>query len=92
LERDVTTDLATGTEAGSSERPEVDAGGGDAAERDARPTWGADFDPDRLALLEFRMWKAYYRRQPARLFGLLVQALGSRPRSRGPGPSTPPAC
>ena len=29
--------------------------------------WGAAFDPDRLALLELRMWKAYYRRQPARL-------------------------
>jgi hypothetical protein len=75
LERDVTTDLATGTEAGSSERPGVDAGDDDAVESHARPTWGADFDPDRLALLEFRMWKAYYRRQPARLFGLLVQAL-----------------
>ena len=25
-------------------------------------------------MLELRMWKAYYRRQPARLFGLLVQA------------------
>ena len=37
--------------------------------------WGRDFDPDRLALLETRMWKAYYRRQPARLFGLLVQAI-----------------
>jgi len=37
--------------------------------------WGADFDPDRLALLELRMWKAYYRRQPARLFGTLVLAL-----------------
>jgi hypothetical protein len=37
--------------------------------------WGADFDPDRLAALETAMWKAYYRRQPARLFGLLVQAL-----------------
>ena len=32
--------------------------------------WGADFDPDRLADLETAMWKAYYRRQPARLFGL----------------------
>ena len=31
--------------------------------------------PNRLALLELRMWKAYYRRQPARLFGLLVMAL-----------------
>ena len=37
--------------------------------------WGSDFDPDQLARLETRMWKAYYRRQPARLFGLLVQAI-----------------
>jgi hypothetical protein len=37
--------------------------------------WGTDFDPDQLARLETRMWKAYYRRQPARLFGLLVQAI-----------------
>src|SRR3954447_22980705 len=37
--------------------------------------WGSDFDPDELARLETRMWKAYYRRQPARLFGTLVQAL-----------------
>ena len=37
--------------------------------------WGRDFDPDALALIETRMWKAYYRRQPARLFGLLVEAL-----------------
>jgi hypothetical protein len=37
-------------------------------------TWGRDFDPDRLAVLELRMWKAYYRRQPARLMALLVQA------------------
>lgn len=42
----------------------------------SHPTrWGADFDPDELARLETRMWKAYYRRQPARLFGLLVMAL-----------------
>lgn len=43
----------------------------------ARPStrWGADFDPDQLALLELRMWKAYYRRQPARLFGTLVLGL-----------------
>ena len=41
----------------------------------ARSRWGADFDPDRLALLELRMWKAYYRRQPARLFGTLVLGL-----------------
>jgi len=36
--------------------------------------WGRSFDPARVARLELRMWKAYYRRQPARLFGLLVQA------------------
>ena len=40
-----------------------------------RHGWGSDFDPDRLALLELRMWKAYYRRQPARLFGYLVRGL-----------------
>src|SRR5689334_19676022 len=39
------------------------------------PHWGASFDADELARLETRMWKAYYRRQPARLFGLLVQAI-----------------
>jgi hypothetical protein len=48
--------------------------------------WGRDFDPDRLALLELRAWKAYYRRQPARLLGLLVmvnreQAHASWPRA-----------
>jgi hypothetical protein len=37
--------------------------------------WGKDFDPDELANLETRMWKAYYRHQPARLFLLLIQAL-----------------
>jgi len=37
--------------------------------------WGTDFDADRLATLETRMWKAYYRRQPARLFGWLVLVL-----------------
>ena len=36
--------------------------------------WGADFDPDRLAFLGLRAWKAYYRRQPVKLFGLLVMA------------------
>jgi hypothetical protein len=46
----------------------------EAVERPAT-RWGADFEPDRLALLELQMWKAYYRRQPARLFGLLVLAL-----------------
>ncbi len=37
--------------------------------------WGTGFDPDELARLETRMWKAYYRRQPARLFGWLILAL-----------------
>src|SRR5215471_12221320 len=37
--------------------------------------WGAAFDADELGRLETRMWKAYYRKQPARLFGLLVQAV-----------------
>jgi len=36
--------------------------------------WGRGFDPARLARLELRMWQAYYRRQPMRLFGLLVLA------------------
>ena len=44
-----------------------------------RARWGADFDPDRLAVLELRMWKAYYRRQPARLFGT------ARPRTARAG-------
>lgn len=37
--------------------------------------WCKDFDPDELARLETRMWKAYYRRQPARLFLQLIRAL-----------------
>lgn len=50
------------------------------------PRWGRDFDPDRLARLELGMWKAYYRRQRLRLFGLLVlanreQAQASWPRA-----------
>jgi hypothetical protein len=36
--------------------------------------WGRDFDPDRLARLELAMWKAYYRREPGKLFRLLVRA------------------
>lgn len=40
----------------------------------AAGTWGRSFDPTRLARLELRMWQTYYRRQPARLFGLLVLA------------------
>ena len=46
--------------------------------------WGSDFDADRLAELETRMWKAYYRRQPARLFGLLVLALREQARVSWP--------
>jgi hypothetical protein len=42
--------------------------------------WGAGFDADRLATLETRMWKAYYRRQPSRLFGWLL--LGLREQAR----------
>jgi hypothetical protein len=33
------------------------------------------FDPDRLADLEVRMWQAYYAKERARLFGLLVTML-----------------
>ena len=46
--------------------------------------WGADFDPARLARLETRMWMAYYRRRPARLFGLLVIALREQARVSWP--------
>jgi hypothetical protein len=46
--------------------------------------WGSDFDPDRLAALETGMWKAYYRRQPARLFGLLVKGLHEQARASWP--------
>jgi len=51
----------------------------------SQPTrWGADFDADRLAALETRMWKAYYRRQPARLFVTLVDALRAQARVSWP--------
>jgi len=46
--------------------------------------WGADFDPDELARLETRMWKAYYRRQPARLFAGLIEALHAQARVSWP--------
>ena len=49
-----------------------------------RASWAPDFDPDRLATLETRMWKAYYRRQPARLFGLLVLALREQAHASWP--------
>ena len=42
--------------------------------------WGADFEPARVASLETRMWKAYYRRQPVRLFAWLVLALREQAR------------
>jgi hypothetical protein len=50
----------------------------------AEPAWAAGFDADRLASLETRMWKAYYRRQPARLFGLLVLALREQGKASWP--------
>jgi hypothetical protein len=55
---------------------------GPADDRTQSPSagWGRDFDPDRLALLELRMWKAYYRRRPLRLFGLLVLAMREQAR------------
>ena len=34
-----------------------------------------EFDPDRMASLELRMWQAYYAKHNARLFGLLVTML-----------------
>ncbi len=34
-----------------------------------------DFEPDRLADLELRMWQAYYAKENVRLFGLLVTTL-----------------
>ena len=46
--------------------------------------WGSDFDPDRLAELEIGMWKAYYRRQPARLFGLLIRGLREQAHASWP--------
>jgi hypothetical protein len=46
--------------------------------------WGADFNPDRLADLEMGMWKAYYRRQPARLFGILIQGLREQAHASWP--------
>jgi hypothetical protein len=50
----------------------------------SRASWGRGFDPDRLALLELKMWKAYYRRQPARLFALLVKANREQARASWP--------
>lgn len=50
----------------------------------AQPGPGREFDPDRLAQLELGMWKAYYRRQALRLFGLLVLALREQGRASWP--------
>ena len=57
---------------------------GEAGDDEHARWWGRDFDPDRLATLELRMWKAYYRRQPARLFGLLVLALREQAHASWP--------
>ena len=46
--------------------------------------WGRDFEPDELARLETRMWKAYYRHQPARLLVLLIRALRAQARVSWP--------
>ena len=45
-----------------------------------RVRWARDFDPDRLALIELRIWKAYYRREALKLFGLIV--MGFREQAR----------
>lgn len=58
----------------ASARDDVDAGRGELDDDAVTAAWGTAFDADRLAHLELRMWKAYYRRQPFRLFGLLVLA------------------
>lgn len=55
-----------------------------AAAMPRRAAWGAGFDAHRLAALETRMWKAYYRRQPARPFGLLVLALREQEHASWP--------
>ena len=46
--------------------------------------WGADFEPDRLAELETRMWKAYYRKQPERLYGYLLLGLHEQAHASWP--------
>jgi hypothetical protein len=50
----------------------------------AAAEWGRTFDADRLASLELRMWKAYYRRQPARLAALLILANREQARASWP--------
>jgi hypothetical protein len=56
----------------------------DRVSTDRADRWGRDFDPDRLAVLELRMWKAYYRRQPLRLFGWLIFAMREQARVSWP--------
>jgi hypothetical protein len=76
----------------SRERPSADDNAGEdgtltMTETTMAPSvrsWAPAFDPDELADLETRMWKAYYRRQPARLFGLLVLALREQARASWP--------
>jgi hypothetical protein len=45
-----------------------------------RARWELEFDADEVARLELRMWKAYYRSQSGRLFGLLVVTLRRQAR------------
>ena len=47
-------------------------------------TWGREFDPDRMAALETQAWKAYYRKQNLRLFGLLVKVEREQARASWP--------
>jgi hypothetical protein len=69
------------TRRGSRRQPPDTADAAPEAELQARPeesrssAWTRALEADKLARLELRMWKAYYRRQPVRLFGLLVLAL-----------------
>ena len=53
--------------------------------RTAVSSWGRGFDPDRLALIELRAWKAYYRGQRLRLFALLVQVYREQAGVSWPG-------
>jgi hypothetical protein len=48
-------------------------------------SWGREYDPARLARLELRMWQAYDRRQPARLF----QRIRERQAGSAPADFTP---
>jgi len=76
---DATEVATTATDVGDASQRTATTPGRPASLRNrparAQRRWGAGFDPDRLALLELRMWQAYYRHQPVRLFGLLVRTL-----------------